>query len=78
MNLLNNHFRYMLLASNRQQTELGNTIITTVTHVILKCLLVPLFGINGAALGTLGGEMMAFCLGLWSTRGDLLRKGSSE
>lgn len=74
VNVVNNHFRYMLLATNRQQLDLRNTAIATAAHVVFKLVLIPMAGIEGAALGTLGGEMTVLALGLWATRGDLRRR----
>lgn len=74
VNVVNNHFRYMLLATNRQQLDLRNTAVATAAHVAFKLVLIPMAGIEGAALGTLGGEMTVLALGLWATRGDLRRR----
>ena len=71
LNVINNHFRYMLLATNRQHIDLRNTAITAVTHVGFKALLIPLAGIEGAAFGMLFGELSVLIIGLWSTRTDL-------
>ena len=71
VNVANNHFRYMLLATNRQQLDLRNTAVATVAHVAFKLILIPVAGIEGAALGTLGGELVVLALGVWATRADL-------
>ena len=71
LNVINNHFRYMLLATNRQHIDLRNSAITAVTHVGFKALLIPLAGIEGAAFGMLFGELSVLIIGLWSTRTDL-------
>ncbi|WP_411281028.1 oligosaccharide flippase family protein [Gemmatimonas sp.] len=74
VNVINNHFRYMLLATNRQQRYLRDTAVATLAHVAFKLVLIPMAGIEGAALGTLSGELAVLVLGLWATRGDLRRR----
>lgn len=73
VNVINNHFRYMLLATGRQQVDLRNTAVATVVHLALKLALIPVAGIEGAALGTLGGELAVLALGVWATREDFRR-----
>lgn len=71
INLISNHFRNMLLATDRQHIDLRNSAITAVVHVACKAVLIPLVGIEGAAIGTLLGEMSGLLIGMWSTRADL-------
>ena len=78
VNVVNNHFRYMLLATNRQQVDLRNTTFATAAHVAFKVMLIPIAGIEGVAVGTLGGELVVLALGLWATRGDLVRRVTPE
>ena len=78
VNAINNHFRYMLLATNRSHVDLRNTAVATAAHVLFKLTLIPLAGIEGAALGTLAGEITVLALGIWATRGDLRRRGVPE
>lgn len=78
VNVVNNHFRYMLLATNRQQVDLRNTAFATAAHVAFKVMLIPIAGIEGVAVGTLGGELVVLALGLWATRGDLVRRVTPE
>jgi O-antigen/teichoic acid export membrane protein len=72
--LLNGHARQALVASGRQQADLRNVVVSTLAHVLAKSLLIPRFGIEGAALGTLLGEGVLL-LSSWTSLGILARRG---
>ena len=65
------HFRNMLLASNRQRTELGITSASAAVHVVCKIVLISRMGIDGAALGGVIGELAVVAGAIWATRRDL-------
>lgn len=71
--LIGSHYRNALFAIGRQRLDLRNTAVSTVAHVMLKLALIPLLGMLGAALGTLGGEVALMLVGLWSFRRELSR-----
>ena len=54
--------RYALMAMNRQVTDMRNTGASAVVHVAAKVALIPLFGIEGAAIGCLAGEVTLLVL----------------
>jgi O-antigen/teichoic acid export membrane protein len=56
VSLLNGHLRQGLIALGRQRADLRNTTLSTGVHVLAKLALIPAFGLQGAALGTLAGE----------------------
>jgi len=56
-NFVGRHYRQVLIARGRQGLDLRLTGIGAATHVAAKLALIPLFGITGAALGTLAGEL---------------------
>jgi O-antigen/teichoic acid export membrane protein len=56
VSLLNGHLRQALIALGRQRADLRNTSLSSGVHVLAKLGLIPLLGIEGAALGTLIGE----------------------
>jgi O-antigen/teichoic acid export membrane protein len=60
--LISGHFRTALVAQGRQRQDLGLVGVATIAHLIAKLSLIPLLGINGAALGTLTGELILLCL----------------
>jgi O-antigen/teichoic acid export membrane protein len=66
VNLLSSHYRSALIARGKQQTDFINVSLASAVHVVSKLTLVPLFGMNGAALGTLAGEGFLLLLG-WLT-----------
>jgi O-antigen/teichoic acid export membrane protein len=56
------HYRQVLLARGLERIDFGNSVVASVVHVAAKLLLIPLFGITGAALGTLIGESVLFLM----------------
>ena len=65
------HFRYVLLACGRQRSDLGATSFSAASHVLFKLGLIPIFGIEGAAMGTLLGEMTLLIFAFSMVRRDL-------
>ena len=64
-NMVNRHLSQVLLAKSKQSAELRIMIFGTLTHVVAKIALIPIFGIAGAALGSVSGElalMLAYAL----------------
>lgn len=57
VSLLNGHLRQALIALGHQRADLRNTSLSTGVHVLAKLALIPLFGMEGAALGTVIGEL---------------------
>ena len=64
VHLVGRHFRQVLLVSGGQVVDLRATALAAGVHVALKLFLVPFFGLTGAALGTLVGELTLTSL-LW-------------
>lgn len=60
--LVAGHFRTALVAQGRQQRDLRLVGAAAVVHVIAKFVLIPWLGINGAACGTLAGEIFLMLL----------------
>lgn len=56
--ILAGQFRHALLAMNRQVVDMHNMAWAAVVHVPVKAALVVGWGIDGAALGTLAGEVV--------------------
>lgn len=70
-NLIGRHFRQVLLVSDRQVLDLRATALAAGVHVAFKVVLVPLFGLTGAALGTLVGELTLMAILWWAARPEL-------
>jgi O-antigen/teichoic acid export membrane protein len=62
--LVAGHFRTALVAVGRQRQDLGIVGAATLAHVAAKLCLIPFLGINGAAWGTLFGEIALMLLAL--------------
>ena len=56
--ILNN----VLLATNNEKTSVKNTAIAFSLNIFINVLLIPKYGINGAAIGTLFGRLTLFIL----------------
>ena len=56
-------FGHALLAMNRQVTDMRNTGVAATVHVVAKVVLIPILGIEGAAIGCLAGEVTLLVLG---------------
>jgi len=74
-NLVGRHFRQVLLVSDRQVLDLRATALAAGVHVALKLVLVPRFGLTGAALGTLVGEVTLMAVLWWAARPELAARG---
>ena len=57
INLLNRHYRQVLIARGRQRTDLALTAMGTLVHIAGKFAFIPFMGIAGAAWGTVVGEL---------------------
>ena len=71
--LVNGHIRNALFAMGRQRLDLRIVAGSTAVHLVLKISMIPLLGILGVALGTLGGETALLLLGIWVLRRELSR-----
>ena len=71
--LIGSHYRNALFAMGRQRLDMHNMAVGTVAHVVLKVALIPLLGMFGVALGTLGGETVLMLLGMWVVHRELER-----
>ena len=67
-NVLGNLYRHALVARNRQRSECVMAAGSAGVHVAAKLALVPFFGIIGAAVGTLLGELVMLILGWAASR----------
>ena len=65
------HGRYALLARGQQRLDLLFVGIGSGAHLFFKLILIPVWGINGAALGTCLGEFVILVLALWAALGRL-------
>jgi polysaccharide transporter, PST family len=54
-----NNFTYMII-ENYQRLQLFNSIIGASTNFLLNIILIPYFGVTGAAIAALGGQGSAF------------------
>jgi O-antigen/teichoic acid export membrane protein len=61
-NFVRQHYRQVLLSRGLQSTDLAQTAVGSIVSVGSKFALVPVMGINGAALGTLIGEVVLLAL----------------
>jgi O-antigen/teichoic acid export membrane protein len=57
LNLLNRHYRQVLIARNRQHRDMALTAAGAVVHIGSKIVLIPVLGIAGAAVGSVMGEL---------------------
>jgi O-antigen/teichoic acid export membrane protein len=55
-NLAARHYRQLLLVAQHQKIDFNINILVAIIHVLIKLILIPLWGIEGAALGTAVGE----------------------
>ncbi len=62
VSLLNGHLRQALIALGHQRADLRNTSLSSGVHVLAKLALIPALGMEGAALGTLIGEVSLVAL----------------
>lgn len=65
ISILNRNYRTLLISTGRQINDFKVSVIVAVLTVILAVVLIPLFGINGAAVVTLTAEVVmaiATCL----------------
>jgi O-antigen/teichoic acid export membrane protein len=58
----------LLNACDHQKTNTRNMIITTVASIVLNLILIPIFGVNGAALTVVLTTLLLFALGLGVSR----------
>lgn len=73
LNLVNRHLRQVLIACSRQGLDLRLTALGTLTHLGAKLALIPSFGIAGAAMGSVAGELVLMLALYFATR-PLLRR----
>ena len=59
---------FTLLMCGKQYLELGNTVFVAVLNVIVNLLLIPPYGITGAALSVLFSQIIIFCMRLLELR----------
>jgi stage V sporulation protein B len=57
--MIGGHYRQVLIASDRQDQDLQISAFGAMVHVVSKLALIPVFGIAGAAAGTLIGETVS-------------------
>ncbi len=60
--LLSGHYRYLLIAYNRQRLECFCTAVAAVTVLGLGVVLIPAFAVDGAALALLAASLVNFAL----------------
>ncbi len=75
--LVAGHFRTALIALGRQRQDLRLVVVATLVHVAAKLCLIPWLGINGAAWGTLFGEILLMLLA-WQSCNAISRYLSSN
>jgi O-antigen/teichoic acid export membrane protein len=75
--LIAGHFRTALLALGRQGQDLRLVVAAALAHVAAKLCLIPWLGINGAAWGTLAGEIVLMLLA-WQSCNAISRHLSSH
>lgn len=74
--LVNGHFRHALIVLGKQRQDLRNVALAAGVHVGLKLALIPVLGMEGAALGALLGESVLMILG-WTALRALLPPASA-
>jgi O-antigen/teichoic acid export membrane protein len=70
-NLVAGHFRTALVALGRQRRDMRLVAVGAMIHVAAKLILIPLFGMIGAAWGTLLGETVLMLLAWQACRASL-------
>jgi O-antigen/teichoic acid export membrane protein len=60
-----------LLMCGKQYLELGNTVLITILNIALNLMLIPRFGITGAAIAMLASQLMGVLLRLGEVRSVL-------
>ena len=66
--LLSGHYRYTLIAYNRQQFEFLSAAVGAASNLVLNFLLIPAYGLLGAAMALLISEGLIGILAYWFTR----------
>jgi len=71
--LVAGHHRTALVATGHQRQDLGLVAIGVIVHLTAKVVLIPLFGMNGAAWGTFTGEAVLMVVAWHVARKSLRR-----
>ena len=66
-NLASRHYRVLLLVSQQQKLDLTLVSISTFVHLSVKLIMIPIWGIEGAAIGTAIGEISLLLLYMVAT-----------
>jgi O-antigen/teichoic acid export membrane protein len=77
LNLVNRHYRQVLLSCGRQATDLRLTAVGTAVHLVAKVAFIPTDGIAGAAMGTVVGDVVLL-VGLYLKTRPMLKPHASE
>ncbi|HEV2854320.1 MAG TPA: oligosaccharide flippase family protein [Thermoanaerobaculia bacterium] len=77
-NLAGRHYQQVLLARGRQTTDFRVSGAVAAVHLVAKAALIPLFGIAGAAAGTLLGEAFLMAGQWWAARPELAGAGEES